>query len=61
MFVAVKSVDDNVEQSIASLPVTVKAIEELVDVDEIAARVRVGAVVSAIVTATDAGDPDTAV
>jgi hypothetical protein len=61
MFVVAKSLDDNVEQSIASLPVTVKAIEELVEVDAIAARVRVGGVVSAIVTTTDAGDPDTAV
>lgn len=61
MFVVAKSLDDNVEQSIASLPVTVKAIEELVEVDAIAARVRVGGVVSAIVTTTDAGDPETAV
>jgi hypothetical protein len=61
MFVVAKSLDDNVEQSITSLPVTVKAIEELVEVDAIAARVRVGGVVSAIVTTTDAGDPETAV
>jgi hypothetical protein len=59
MFAVVKSLDDKVEQSIASLPVTVKAIEELVDVDAITARVSVGGVESAIVTATDAGDPDT--
>jgi hypothetical protein len=61
MFVVVKSPDVNVEQSIASLPVTVKAIDALVDVEATAARVNVGGVVSAMVTETEAGDPDTAV
>lgn len=61
MFVVVKSLDVSVVQSIASFPVTEKEIVDVVDVELIAANVNVGGVVSAIVTLTDAGDPDTAV
>ena len=61
MFVVVKSLDVNVVQSIASLPVTLKDIETDVDGEATAARVNVGGVVSAIVTETEAGDPETAV
>ena len=49
MLVKVKSVPDavdNVEHVMASLPVTVKVMVPEVDVDDVAAKVTVGAVVS---------------
>ena len=54
---SVPLVVESVEQVIASLPVTVKAIvaDELFAAD--AARVTVGAVESEIVTTVDCGDP----
>ena len=61
MFVNVKSEEVKVVQSIASLPVTVKEIDADVEVAADLANVSVGGVVSGIVTAMDAGEPDTAV
>ena len=61
MLVSVKSLDVSVVQSIASLPATVNEIVAEDDVAAERASVRVGGVVSAMVTLTDAGDPDTAV
>ena len=60
-FVNVRSAAVNVVQSIASLPVTVKEIDADVEVAADLAKVRAGGVVSGIVTATEAGEPDTAV
>ncbi len=63
MLVRVKSVPDvvdKVEQVMASFPVTVKVMVPEVDVADVAAKVAVGAVVSApagMVTVTDCGEP----
>ena len=60
MFVKVKSVPevvDNVEQVIASLPVTVNVIVADVEVASDAANVTVGAVVSVLVTVVVCGEP----
>jgi len=60
MFVKVKSVPevvDNVEQVIASLPVTVNVIVADVEVASDAANVTVGAVVSVLVTVVACGEP----
>ena len=59
MFVKVKSVPevvDNVEQVIASLPVTVKVIVAELDEAADAANVTVGAVVSVLVTVVVCGE-----
>ena len=60
MFVKVKSVPDtvdNVEQVIASLPVTVNVIVADVEVAADAANVTVGAVASVLVTVVVCGEP----
>ena len=60
MLVRVKSVPavvDKVEHVMASFPVTVKVMVPEVDVVDVAAKVAVGAVVSAMVTVVDLGEP----
>jgi hypothetical protein len=63
MLVRVKSVPavvDKVEQVMDSFPVTVKVMVPELDVVDVAAKVAVGAVVSApagMVTVTDCGEP----
>ena len=52
-----KSIDVSVRQLIGSFPVSVNVNEEVVTEALLAASVKTGAVVSAIVTETDAGDP----
>ena len=52
-----KSIDVSVRQLIGSFPVSVNVNEEVVTEALLAASVNTGAVVSAIVTETDAGDP----
>jgi len=53
-----RSADVRVAQFSLSLPVSVNETDVLDDVELTAARVRTGAVVSAIVTTVDAGEPD---
>ena len=54
---SVPDVVDKVEQVMASFPVTVKVMVPELDVVDAAAKVAVGAVVSAMVTVVDLGEP----
>jgi hypothetical protein len=58
MFVSPKSDEVTVEQSIGSLPESVKATVDPDTFADTAASVSTGAVTSAMVTTTDAGEPD---